>query len=192
MIKLVNLEKLKAMEGKKITVLKPNSLVPELYKGTLKNFYIGKYAQNENALFINIKLFRKRNVDKIVISIKDTCFIFKDFYNDMFRKEKISNRESLLHRITYNDVKNDKNLLIYHEYNENFEVNENYEHFLDITADYCINNNLIRDEQVNNDGYINFIKDLLIDYNVNKLKNYVNINVGRDTFLHKCIEKAIV
>ena len=104
-MKINELANLKEMIGEKISVLKASDLVPSCYYGTLEGFKIDKWAQYENCLYIYIKLFRKRSISKIIITPNETTFIFKDNFNKCWNKEKINSRESLLHRITYNDVK---------------------------------------------------------------------------------------
>ena len=107
-MKINELLKLKKMIGEKISVLKASDLVPSCYYGTLTGFKIDKWAQYENCLYIYIKLFRKRSINRIIITPNETTFIFKDNFDKCWNKEKINSKESLLHRITYNDIKNNK------------------------------------------------------------------------------------
>ena len=108
-MKINELAKLKEMIGKKISVLKTSDLVPACYYGTLEGFKVDKWAQYEKCLYIYNKLFRKRSISRIVINPNETSFIFKGDFGKCWNKEKISSNESLLHRITYKDLKNNKN-----------------------------------------------------------------------------------
>ena len=76
-MKIKELAKLKEMIGEKISILKSSDLVPACYYGTLQGFKIDKWAQYENCLYIYIKLFRKRSVNKIIITPNEDSFIFK-------------------------------------------------------------------------------------------------------------------
>ena len=81
-MKINELLKLKEMIGEKISVLKASDLVPSCYYGTLIGFKIDKWAQYENCLYIYIKLFRKRSINRIIITPNEDSFIFKYDYTD--------------------------------------------------------------------------------------------------------------
>ena len=166
-MKINELAKLKEMIGEKISVLKASDLVPSCYYGTLTGFKIDKWAQYENCLYIYIKLFRKRSINRIIITPNETTFIFKDNFNKCWNKEKINSTESLLHRITYNDVKNDNNLILSHNYGEDIECLQYG--FIDVTGDYLLSNCLNKEERLamqESANYYNYIKKELYLYNV--------------------------
>lgn len=171
-----NVKELNLQIGQKYTVLLTEDLVPTRYYGTLKGYHFNKWAQYENCLYLYIQRPRAKRVDEIIISI-DTVLIFKGNFKESFRREVIKETEtathSLLHRWSYEDVKDNKNLVYYHEFREKFKVNDNFDYLIDTTADYLIDNNIKGNEAGNNEGYINYIKSLVTKYNVNKLKEYI-------------------
>lgn len=178
--------------GSKITVLKPNSLIPENVYGTLEGFFINRYAQYENALYLFIKPFRCRKITRMVITEGETVYILKGQLKDSWRRENISKTEQVtvaqLHRLTENDIKDQ--LIYKHDFRTPFKgIENNYERFADMTADYMINNNIKAAEAEENDNYINYIKSIIGNYNVLNLKQYF-INEDYD-ILVKCIDKAI-
>lgn len=179
--------------GQKITVLKSDSLVPELYKGILKGYYYSKFAQHENALYLYIQRPRAKKVDRIIIS-SDTAFIFNGYaLNDIHRKEVISDNGDIkinkLHRWTYEDFKDNKDLIFYHEFRSDFDgVNNNIERFIDLTGEYIQNNNIRSREAIDNEGYISYIKELVQNYNINNLKQFIR-NEGY-SILEKCLNLA--
>ena len=175
-----------------ITVLLPNELVPLKITGKLKGYYYNKFAQHENALYLFIQRPRRKKLDRIIIST-DTAFILKGQLKEMFRRELVSQNESVamanLHRLTYDDFKDDENLLYYHEYNEKFNVNDDIEYFADCTCDFMIDNNIRHFEAEENEQYINYIKDIISTYNIGKVLNYCKIE-GYNVLMN-CINKAI-
>lgn len=179
--------------GSRITVLKPMDLVPTRVFGTLQGYYISSYAQYKNALYLFIKPYRARKTMRITILPDDTAFIFSGNFKEAWRKELIRESKeatvSQLHRITFNDVKDNKDLIYYHEYGQEIEGNLNFDMFADCTSDYMCNNNIRNFEALENEDYIEYIKRLLTLYNVNtmleccKLEGY--------SILENCIKKAI-
>ena len=186
------MNKLNLTIGQKISVLKPNGLSPELYKGILKGFYYSKYAQYENALFIYIQRPRAKRVDRIIIST-DTAFIFNGYFKDMFREELVSDngkvRCSKLNKWTYEDVKNNKDLIYHHEFKGEYDVNTNIDSFIELTGDYLCNNDIKPLKAPESIGYINYIKDLISNYNVNNLMEH--IKAEGFTILENCLNLAI-
>lgn len=106
-------------EGKKVTIIKPNGLVPEKYYGVIKSYELKKWAQYYNCLFITFRAFRKRTDYQIIITPNDTCFIINDKIDNCWRKEKISENMTNLHRLTINDF-NETNIIMNHEYGQEF------------------------------------------------------------------------
>ena len=180
--------------GQKYTVLNVGDLVPTRIYGTLKGYYYGNFAQYKNALYIYIQRPRAKKVDRLVFTV-DTIFIFKGNFKECWRKEVIkesgTSTTSLLHRFTYNDLKDNKDLVYYNDglKQEYKPITDNFEWFIDSTGDYLCNNNIRAYEALENEGYINYMKSLLTKYNVNKLKEYI-INEGYN-MLENCINKAV-
>ena len=187
-MKINELAKLKEMIGEKISILKTSDLVPACYYGTLEGFKIDKWAQYENCLYIYIKLFRKRSINRIIITPNETTFIFKDNFDKCWNKEKINSRESLLHRITYNDIKNNNNLILSHNYGEDIECLQNG--FIDITADYLLSNCLNKEERFamqESANYYNYIKKELYLYNISSVLDTIKNDLGLDSRLYNIV-----
>ena len=187
-MKIKELAKLKEMIGEKISILKSSDLVPACYYGTLEGFKIDKWAQYENCLYIYIKLFRKRNISRIIITPNETTFIFKDNFNKCWNKEKINSAESLLHRITYDDIKNNNNLILSHNYGEEIECLQNG--FIDITGDYLLSNCLNKEERFamqESANYYNYIKKELCLYNVSSVLDTIKNDLGLDSRLYNIV-----
>ena len=187
-MKINELLKLKEMIGEKISVLKASDLVPSCYYGTLTGFKIDKWAQYENCLYIYIKLFRKRNINRIVITPNETTFIFKDNFNKCWNKEKINSTESLLYRITYNDIKNNNNLILSHNYGETIEYLQYG--FIDSTGDYLLSNCLNKEERLamqESSNYYNYIKKELYLYNVSLVLATIEDELGTDSRLYNIV-----
>lgn len=175
--------------GSKITILKNMDLVPACYYGTLVSYYYSSYAQHDNALFINIKLYRHKNIDRIVILPDEECFIFIGKFEDAWRKEKVNETETLLNRWSYSDLKDNKNLIYHHSYGESFKINDNYEYIDDTTSDYLCENNLHDKDAINDNGYLELLKNILKEYNIKSVKNYFKM-YGEN--FSKCIDKALL
>ena len=106
-------------EGKKVTIIKPNGLVPEKYYGVIKSYELKKWAQYDNCLYITFRGFRKRSDEVIIITPHDTAFIINDKYEDCWKREKISDRESRLHRLKIDDFEQNK-VIMNHKYGQEF------------------------------------------------------------------------
>ena len=187
-MKIKELAKFKEMIGEKISILKSSDLVPACYYGTLQGFKIDKWAQYENCLYIYIKLFRKRSINRIVITPNETSFIFKGDFGKCWNKEKISSNESLLHRITYNDIKNNNNLILSHNYGENIECLQYG--FIDSTGDYLLSNCLNKEERLamqESASYYNYIKKELYLYNVSLVLDTIEDELGSDSRLYNIV-----
>ena len=187
-MKINELAKLKEMIGEKISILKTSDLVPSCYYGTLTGFKIDKWAQYENCLYIYIKLFRKKSINRIVITPNETTFIFKDNFNKCWNKEKINSRESLLHRITYDDIKNNNNLILSHNYGEDIECLQNG--FIDITGDYLLSNCLNKEERLamqESANYYNYIKKELYLYNISYVLDTIKNDLGLNSKLYNIV-----
>ena len=187
-MKINELLKLKEMIGEKISILKTSDLVPSCYYGTLEGFKIDKWAQYKNCLYIYIKLFRKRSINRIIITPNETTFIFKDNFNKCWNKEKINSKESLLHRITYNDIKNNNNLILSHNYGEDIECLQNG--FIDVTGDYLLSNCLNKEERLamqESANYYNYIKKELYLYNVSIVLDTIEDELGSDSRLYNIV-----
>ena len=176
--------------GERVTILKPNSLVPELYKGTVQCYYFGKYAQYENALFLYIRIYRGKRIQRIVLLPSDVVFIFKGFnFDKSWNKERVSENHSRLHRITYNDVKDNKDLIYHKAYGEEFVgINNNPESFIDYTGDFLCDNAIRAKEAINSAEYIEYIKQLVRSYNLNTLLD--SIKKEGYHLLEQCVNKA--
>lgn len=178
--------------GSKITILKPNEITPYKIYGTLEGVYISNFAQHENTLFLYIKPFKCRRIERVTISQNEVAFILDKDIKNLWKKEVVKNDGDVvvqqLHRLRKNDI--DQNDIIYsHEYGEKFNANDNFEAFIDRTTDFMINEGVASSEAENNEKYIQHIKTLVTSYNVNKLKQYIK-NEGYN-ILEKCINKAI-
>lgn len=178
--------------GSKVTILKPNELVPTRIYGTFQGGYIGRYAQYKNAYFLFIKPYRCRKIERVVITPNETAIILNGNINSSWRREELSSNEqatvSQLHRLTVNDFKKE-NIIYHHEYGQEIEGNLNFDMFADCTADYMCNNNIRHFEALDNEGYINYIKRLLTIYNASTMLACA-VNEGY-TVLENCIKKAI-
>ena len=187
-MKIKELAKFKEMIGEKISILKSSDLVPACYYGTLQGFKIDKWAQYENCLYIYIKLFRKRSINRIVITPNETSFIFKGDFGKCWNKEKISSNESLLHRITYNDVKNNNNLILSHNYGDAIDCLQYG--FIDSTGDYLLSNCLNKEERLamqESANYYNYIKKELYLYNVSLVLDTIEDELGSDSRLYNIV-----
>ena len=187
-MKIKELAKFKEMIGEKISILKSSDLVPACYYGTLQGFKIDKWAQYENCLYIYIKLFRKRSINRIVITPNETSFIFKGDFGKCWNKEKISSNESLLHRITYNDVKNNNNLILSHNYGDAIDCLQYG--FIDSTGDYLLSNCLNKEERLamqESANYYNYIKKELYLYNVSFVLDTIKDELGSDSRLYNIV-----
>ena len=187
-MKIKELAKLKEMIGEKISVLKSSDLVPSCYYGTLEGFKIDKWAQYENCLYIYIKLFRKRSINRIIITPNENSFIFKGDFGKCWNKEKINSNESLLHRITYNDIKNNNNLILSHRYGEAIECLQYG--FIDSTGDYLLSNCLNKEERLSMQdtaNYYNYIKKKLSLYNVSFVLDAIEDELGSDSKLYNIV-----
>ena len=187
-MKIKELAKFKEMIGEKISILKSSDLVPACYYGTLQGFKIDKWAQYENCLYIYIKLFRKRSINRIVITPNETSFIFKGDFGKCWNKEKISSNESLLHRITYNDIKNNNNLILSHNYGDAIDCLQYG--FIDSTGDYLLSNSLNKEERLamqESANYYNYIKKELYLYNVSFVLDTIKDELGSDSRLYNIV-----
>ena len=187
-MKINELVKLREMIGEKISVLKSSDLVPACYYGTLEGFKIDKWAQYENCLYIYIKLFRKRNINKIIITPNEDSFIFKGDFGKCWNKEKINSNESLLHRITYNDIKNNNNLILSHNYGEAIECLQYG--FVDSIGDYLLSNCLNKEERLamqDTANYYNYIKKELSLYNISIVLDSIEDELGSDSKLYNIV-----
>lgn len=167
----ISLKDLNLKVGNKYTVLKPNSLVPELYQFTLVNYYISNFAQYENSLFLVVKLKNHRRTSRIIIA-HETAYIFNSWsFAKSWNKEKVNDNTSLLNRIKSEDIKDNKDLVCIVNREDNFKANNDNYSFIDYTTDYMINNNVRGKDQLNNEGYYSYIKGLLMDklYNIDNL-----------------------
>ena len=189
-----NVNELNLQIGEKYTVLNAGDLVPTRYYGTLKGYYYSNFAQHKNALYIYIQRPRARKVDRLIFT-SDKIFIFKGKFENCWRKEVISETEqattSLLHRYTYNDLKDNENLVYYNDglVNEYKPSTNDFEGLIDNTGDFIYNSSIRPIEAPENDGYIDYIRTLLTRYNVNDLKKYIN-ELGY-ILLEKSINKAV-
>lgn len=168
---LISLENLNLKSGNKYTILKSNSLVPELYQFTLVNYYISNYAQYENCLFLVVKLKSHRRTSRIIIA-HETAYIFNSWnFSKNWNKERVNDKISLLHRIKVEDIKDNKDLICIVNREDSFKVNDDNYSFIDCTTDYLINNNVRGKDQLDNEGYYSYIKGLLMNrlYNMDNL-----------------------
>ena len=187
-MKIKELANLKEMIGEKISILKSSDLVPACYYGTLEGFKVDKWAQYENCLYIYIKLFRKRSINRVLITPNETSFIFKGDFGKCWNKEKISSNESLLHRITYNDIKNNNNLILSHNYGDAIECLQYG--FIDSTGDYLLSNCLNKEERLamqESANYYNYIKKELSLYNVSIVLATIEDELGTDSKLYNIV-----
>ena len=184
-----DLKELKLTIGEKYSILLTEDVAPTLYYGTLEGYHYGRFAQYETALYLFIKRPRARKTDRIIISC-DTCFILKGKYDKCWRSVKEYETETVtmsrLHRLTYDDLKDNPNLIYYHEFRESFLASHDYEGFLDVTGDYLYNNSIRATEAPNNQGYINYLKGLFTYYNLDSIKQACK----EFNILIECINKA--
>ena len=167
----ISLKDLNLKVGNKYTLLKPNSLVPELYQFTLVNYYISNFAQHENNLFLIVKLKGCRKTTRIIIA-KETAYLFSSWnFSKAWRKEKETENISRLHRVNINDIKDNKDLVIAININDSFVSNDDNYSFIDFATDYIINNSCIGEKQLVHEGYYNYIKELIREkfYNLSNL-----------------------
>lgn len=163
----ISLNELNLKVGNKYTLLKPNSLVPELYQFTLINYYISNFAQYENNLFLIVKLKGCRKLSRIIIA-NESAYLFDNWnFDKAWRKEKESENVNRLHRVSANDIKDNKDIICIINMGDSFICNDDNYSFIDFTTDYIINNNCVGKEQLTNEGYYNYIKELLRDRNYN-------------------------
>ena len=188
-----NVNELNLQIGEKYTVLNAGDLVPTRYYGTLKGYYYSNFAQHKNALYIYIQRPRARKVDRLIFT-SDKIFIFKGKFENCWRKEVISETEqattSLLHRYTYNDLKDNENLVYSFQGRiDTFSINNDFEGLIDNTGDFIYNNGIKVKEASENDSYIDYIRTLLTRCNVNDLLNYIKLEGY--TLLENSINKAV-
>jgi hypothetical protein len=133
--------------GEKYTVLNAGELIPTRIYGTLKGYYYSNFAQYKNALYIYIQRPRAKIIDRLVFTV-DTIFIFKGKFEDCWRKEVIKETEqtttSLLHRFTYEDLKDNENLEYYNDgLKEEYKpITDDFEGLIDNTGDFIYNNSI--------------------------------------------------
>ncbi|MHB9924627.1 hypothetical protein [Clostridium botulinum] len=181
--------------GQKVSILKSNDLVPTLYKGIIKGFYYSNFAQYENALYIYIQRPRAKRIDRIVLIENETFFIFNGYtFKDTHRKEVIKDTKNithtLLHRWTYSDLKDNKDLIFAHEYGKSFEdVESDFDTFIDLTGDYICYNDINPKDAVKSEKYINYIKKLIQNYNVNNM--LIKAKEFNFCILEDCLKQAI-
>ncbi|WP_291566892.1 MULTISPECIES: hypothetical protein [unclassified Clostridium] len=171
------MKKINITIGQKVAVLNAGDLVPTLYKGVVRGFYYSKYAQYENALYIYIQRPRAKRIDRLVLLETNIFFIFDGYnFKETWRKEIMKDTKevthSLLHKWTYEDLKDNKDLIYSHRYGEKFNVNDNFERFADVTCDYMMQNNIRHYEATTNENYINYIKEVIQNYNIDSLIKY--------------------
>jgi phage FluMu protein Com len=188
-----NVKELNLQIGEKYTVLKPNGLTSERIYGTLQGYYFDKYAQYENAIYLYIKRPRARKVNRIIIT-SDTTFIFKGEFKEAYNKELISDngatKVTKLNKWTYEDIKDNDNLVYYHEFREEIKpTTDKYEYLIDKTGDFMDLNNIRPVEAPENESYIEYVRSLLAYFNINDLKNYIS-ELGY-SLLEKSINKAL-
>jgi len=182
------------MMGRKVTILNTEDLVPSFSKGTIQSFYYSKYAQYDNALFIYLKRFRSKKIDRIVITPVDTVYIFDGFtWDTAWRKELISDdgtmTHTLLHRWTYDDLKDNKDLIYSHSFNEEFtNIKTDNDCFIDLTCDFMYDNDITPFDAPENVSYINYIKSLISSYNVDNLMKFIKSK--HFNLLENCLVQA--
>lgn len=168
----INLNNLKLTVGEKYTILKPNNLLPECLQFTLVNYYIGDYAQHENQLFLIVKFKGHRKLSRVVIA-NETAFIFKGWnFTKNWSKEKVSETMAKLHRITLDQVKNNKDFIYNISMGDSFTTENDILSFVDYTTDFLIDAGIRGAEQLKHEGYYNYIKQLLREksYNINEVE----------------------
>ena len=69
-------------DGTKVSIIKPNELIPMTRYGVIKSYEIKKWAQYDNCLYITFRGFRKRSDEVIIITPHDTAFIINGKYED--------------------------------------------------------------------------------------------------------------
>lgn len=185
--------------GERYSVIFPNDLVPTNYQGTLQGYYYSKYAQHEDCLFLFLKLkgTRKDRVQRIVITPGQTTIIVKGWdFKKCWRKEVISENKdtimSRLHRLTVNDFEPSQ-VVLYKELRQEFETlkdEDSIEGFFDYTHSYCYDNQIRPFAAAENQGYINYIKNLLVErcYNVESLFRIIKENGY--SVLENCLKLA--
>ena len=184
----------KLIIGQKVTILNTEDLVPSFTKGTIQSFYYARYAQYDNALFIYLKRFRSKRIDRIVITPVDTVFILNGFtWDSAWRKELILDNgtmtHTLLHRWTYDDLKDNKDLIYAHAFNGTFEnIKTDNDYFIDMTGDFMYDNDIKPLDAPTNISYINYIKSLISSYNIDNLIKFVKAQ--EYSILENCLELA--
>ena len=103
----------------KVTILKPNDLIPAAYCGVIEDFRVDDWAQYHNCLYITMKPYRCRTLTEIIIDPHETAFILKGINPKSWRKEKIDDTLSRLHRLTAKDFNKDSIVMI-HERGDQF------------------------------------------------------------------------
>lgn len=187
------MKELNLVIGEKYTVLKPNGLTSERTYGTLQGYYYSNYAQYDNALYLYIRRPRARRVDRVIVT-SDTLFIFKGNFKEAYNKKLISDdgttKLTQLNKWTYEDVKDNENLVYHHSFREELKpVTDKYDYLIEKAGDFICNNNIRPIESLENESYIDYIRSLVTYYNVNDLKEYIN-DLGY-SILEKCINKAV-
>ena len=93
-----------------------------------------------------------------------------------------------MHRITYNDIKNNNNLILSHNYGEEIECLQNG--FIDITGDCLLSNCLNKDERLamqESANYYNYIKKQLYLYNISYVLDAIKNDLGADSRLYNIV-----
>ena len=93
-----------------------------------------------------------------------------------------------MHRITYNDIKNNNNLILSHNYGDAIECLQYG--FIDSTGDYLLSNCLNKEERLamqESANYYNYIKKELYLYNVSLVLNTIEDELGSDSRLYNIV-----
>lgn len=192
-----NIKNLKV--GNKYTFINTSDLLPYVVQGELKGYYIDHFAQYHNSinLFIKIKGSRATtNLYHMTITPADTVVILNSDSKELkqcWRREKVTSTETRLHRLDVTDFTPEQ-IAYTHKYLEQIEGNshlETFETILDLTGDFLYHNNIKPKQAEQNSYYINYIKELIIKYNLNVTDFKQWVKTQHFNILVNCVNLAI-
>lgn len=162
--------------GEKYTIWNNEGFTPYTANFTLIDYKIYNFAQHKNSLQLLVRFKKHRSNDIVTLSYSDEAVILKGWHKiEAVHKIKISENMTSRKKRNITEFENNKDMAMYKPYGTLFTANDNYEGFVDYTGDYLCYNNIKGIEQITNESYLNYVKDLLRDkkYNVSELKSYI-------------------
>lgn len=175
--------------NQKYTLINTSDLIPYSLQFTLIDYNYQNYAQFNNCLRLIVKAKGKRRLLTIDIYTAETVILLEGWQNEScWNKEKVNNNESRLFRKNIDEFRGYKNLVFVKAYGENFYLNNNFETFYDNTSSFLNRKNISPKEAINDNSYIEYVKILARNYNLDELKK--DIKKLHYNILLDCLNKT--